>query len=288
MDWDKSLIEELASRRAIVFLGSGASAGSLSADGAKRPPTWAGLLNLLLDSVPDGPNKDYARQLINEKLFLEAAEVICSHVSAADFAAKMRAEFVTPRYQPSEIHKAVLRMDPKIVVTTNYDEIYDKYCATGDATDGYNVCRYYQPHLINDLRSPVRSIVKAHGCMTDPAQIVLTKSQFFKARQANANFFRLLDALFLTHTLFFIGYSLSDPDIQLLLENTNITAPSAHQHCAVIHRDSMHPAIRNAATKSYNLRFVEYGGVDHSELTIGLQELADLVVERRESNPTAT
>jgi hypothetical protein len=287
MEWDKAFVEELASRRCIIFLGSGASAGSLSADEKKRPPNWVKLLKLLLDSVPVGDDKSYAETLIEQKQFLEAAEVICSHISGADFATHMRAEFVTPKYKPSDIHKSVLKIDPKIVITTNYDDIYDKYCSTGDASDGYNVCRYDQTHLINDLRSPVRSIVKAHGCMTDPSKIVLTKSQFFKARQDHSNFFKLLDALFLTHTLFFIGYSLSDPDIQLLLENTHITAPSAHKHYAAMHKDEMNSAIKNASMKSYNLKFVEYGGNDHSELISGLSELANLVVEKREINPSS-
>jgi len=287
MEWDKSFIEELAARRCIVFLGSGASAGCLSSDGNKRPPDWEGLLRLLQNAMPNGEDKAFAQGKIESKQYLDAAEIICSRISQADFSTIMRAEFVTPRYQPSAVHKSVLKMDPKIVITTNYDDIYEKYCAEGDATAGYNVCRYHDTHLINDLRSPVRSIIKAHGCVTDLSKSVLTKHQYFKARQDSGNFFKLLDALFITHTLLFIGYGLGDPDIQLLLENTNITAPSAHQHYAVIRRGSMHEALKAAATKSYNLRFVEYGGEGYEELLKGLEELANLVLEKRAANPTA-
>ncbi|KAB0654229.1 SIR2 family protein [Burkholderia diffusa] len=287
MEWDKSFVDELAARRCIVFMGSGVSAGCRSADGTKSPPDWAALLRLLHGAMPLGSDKDFALAKIEAKEYLDAAEVICSRVSAADFAAIMRAEFVAPRYQASGAHRSILKMDPKIVVTTNYDDIYERYCATGDAAAGYNVCRYYETHLINDLRSPVRSIIKAHGCVTDPSKGVLTKHQYFKARQQSPNFFKILDALFITHTLLFIGYSLSDPDIQLLLENTNITAPSAHQHYAVVRQGSMHEALKSAATKSYNLRFVEYGGDGHEELLAGLEDLANLVVEKREANPTA-
>jgi hypothetical protein len=287
MDWDKSFIEEMAARRCIVFLGSGASAGCLSTDGKKSPPGWKELLKLLQTAMPNGGDKEYALEKIESKEYLDAAEVICSKISTADYSAIMRTEFVTPKYQPSSVHRSVLKMDPKIVITTNYDDIYEKYCATGDAAAGYNACRYYDTHLINDLRSPVRSIIKAHGCVTDLSRSVLTRHQYFKARQEASNFYKILDALFITHTLFFIGYSLSDPDIQLLLENTNITAPSAHQHYAVIRQGSMHEALKTAATKSYNLRFVEYSGDDHTELLAGLEELAGLVVEKREANPSA-
>lgn len=287
MDWDKSFIEELAARRCIVFMGAGASAGCKSPDGTRRPPTWDQLLRLFLATLPQSPDKEFAEGKINEKQYLEAAEIICAKISSPDFAAILRSEFVSPKYQASELHKAILTIDPKIVITTNYDDIYEKYCATGDASAGYNVCRHYETHLINDLRSPVRSIIKAHGCVSDPSKVVLTKHQYFKARQDAPNFFRILDALFITHTLFFVGYSLSDPDIQLLLENTNITAPSAHPHYAIIKKGSMHDALKLAATKAYNLRFVEYEGEGHDELIAGLSDLASLVAEKREANPTA-
>jgi hypothetical protein len=287
MDWDKSFVEELAARRCIIFMGAGASAGCKSLDGAKSPPDWEKLLKLLLAALPDGDDKIFALTKIDEKQYLEAAEVICSRISMPDFSSIIRSQFITPKYQASDLHKSILMLDPKVVVTTNYDDIYERYCANGDADAGYNVCRYYETHLVNDLRSPVRSIIKAHGCITNPSKAVLTKQQYFKARQEAPNFFKILDALFTTHTLFFVGYSLSDPDIQLLLENTNITAPSAHPHYAVIKQGSVHPALRSAAEKAYNLRFVEYGPTGHQQLIDGLSDLANLVIEKREANPMA-
>jgi hypothetical protein len=287
MNWDNALIDELAARRCIIFMGAGVSASSKSQDDSKSPPDWESLLKLLLDALPDDRNKIFASESIEKKQYLEAAEVICSKINPASFSAIMRAEFITPKYQPSNVHESILKMDPKIVITTNYDDIYDKYCATGDAKDGYNVCKYYDTHLINDLRSPVRSIIKAHGCVTDPSKTVLTKSQYFKARQDHSNFFKILDALFITHSILFIGYSLSDPDIQLLLENTNITAPSVHSHYLITRNGNINDVLKEAAHKSYNIRFIEYGGTDHSEFSEGLEELSNMVVERRHGNPSA-
>jgi len=286
MDWDPAFVEELAARRCIIFMGSGVSASSTTADKSKRPPDWETLLRRLLASAADDEDKRFAEEKIEKKEFLDAAEIIYSKITQANFTSILRAELVTPRYQPSEIHRSLLKIDPKIVITTNYDDIYEKFCATGDARDGYNTCRHHDTHLINDLRSPVRSIIKAHGCVTDLSKSVLTKHQYFKARQENANFFKILDALFITHTLFFVGYSLSDPDIQLLLENTNITAPSAHTHYAVVKRGTMHSALRESAKKSYNITFIEYDGDDHQELIDGLTELAAQVIEKREANPS--
>lgn len=289
MNWDDSLIDELAARRCIIFMGSGVSAGCRNLKNNKSPPTWGGLLEKLNDTLPNSKDKIYSAKRIKEKEYLEAAEIICKNISQPNFSKVLRSEFITPKYSPSEIHKSILSIDPKIVITTNYDDIYEKYCENGDASDGYNTCTYYETHLINDLRSPVRSIIKAHGCISDPSRVVLTKHQFFKAKQEAPNFFKTLDALFLTNSLLFIGYSLSDPDIQLLLENNNITAPGAHPHYIVIKKNSIHSALKISAEKSYNVQFIEYDGQknDHSQLISGVNDLKNLVIERRLSNPDA-
>jgi hypothetical protein len=229
-------------------------------------------------------DKTLVDDLINKEKYLDAAEVMFGSISPADFTGFIRSEFVNPRFNPSNIHKAVLKIDPKIIITTNYDDIYDKYCREGEAIDGYNVCRYYESHLVSDLRSPVRQIIKAHGCVSDPSKIVLTRSQYFKEKLNFSNFYRVLDSLFLTNTLFFIGYSLSDPDIQLVLENVNISAESAHPHYALLPNNT-HSAIKKSASKAFNIEFIEYESGNYKQVDEMINDLTGLVLESRERNP---
>jgi hypothetical protein len=285
MNWPKALITELTARRCIVFLGAGASAGAISSDGSKNPPNWNQLLQSLISLMNQKSDTAVINDYIKKEKYLEAAEIIFKNISPADFSGFIREELITPRYLPSEIHKAILEIDPKIVITTNYDDIYDTFCRTGAAQEGYNVSKYYESHITSDLRSPVRLIVKAHGCISDASKIVLTKSQFFIARQENLNFYKVLDSLFLTHTILFIGYSLTDPDIQLVLENANISAPTSHPHYFVT-GNNINTAIKDANKKAYNLEFVEYTAGDREELNEGLFELAESVKALREINPS--
>ncbi|MEN6376037.1 MAG: SIR2 family protein [Smithella sp.] len=234
--------------------------------------------------MPPSADRTTIDILIARERFLDAAEIIITKIAPADFARIVRQAFVNPRYTHSQIHEAVLEIDPKVLVTTNYDDIYDNYCRTGIAHDGYNVCKYYDQHLVNDLRSPVRLVVKAHGCVSDPARIVLTRSHYFKERQIYGSFYQILDALFLTHTVLFVGYSLSDPDIQLILENSNIAAPSSHSHYAFI-SDDLHPDIEQAAARAYNIRFFKYPRGKHDEAERCLKELSQEVIQYRVYNP---
>jgi hypothetical protein len=285
VEWPEALVAELASRRCIVFLGSGASAQSLSRDGKRRPPTWKKLLETLSSRVPDEEAKKISQRMIRQRAFLDAAEVIVSQIPRGDLNKILRDEFKKPRFGPSPIHQAVLRIDPKVVITTNFDKVYEDYCSHGDAAEGYYVCRYDESHLVTDLRSPIRLIVKAHGCIGDASRIILTKSEYFGARQKHSDFYRVLDSLFLTHTLFFVGYSLKDPDIQLVLENANIAAPSHHPHYALVPQFP-HPSIREACSKSYNIEFIEYTSKSHKLVDQALADLADQVTALRQENPS--
>lgn len=280
VNWPLALVAELAARRCIVFLGAGASAGSLSSKGGSSPPLWHKFIGELISALPSGTDLSMVNDLLEKKSFLDAAEIVMGKITPADFSRVVREQFVYPKFEASKIHESVLNIDPKIVVTTNYDDIYDNYCRSGMARDGYNVCRYYDKHLVNDLRSPVRLIIKAHGCVSDAAQIILTRSQYFNGRQGNGSFYSVLDALFVTNTILFVGYGLSDPDIQLVLENSNIAARSCHKHYALI-EDGMHPDIEQAVANAYNIQFIKYGKGDHAQAEDALIDLSSRVVEHR-------
>ena len=283
--WPEALVAELSSRRCLVFFGAGASKGCLSQDGKIRPENWEGLLLKLLSSMTDRSDEVFIRSLITEKRYLDAAEVLRSRVSEANFNLFITKEFETPHFQPSNIHKAIHKIDPKIVVTTNFDNIYDNYCNGFGGAAAYSIAKYYESHILNSLRSPKRLVIKAHGCVSDPQKIVLTRSQYFGARKDYSGFYEILNSIFLTSSIIFIGYSISDPDIQLVLENSNIAVPSVHRHYFLTEEGQMHSALRKAMEDAYNLEFITFAPGDFIELEESLKELSDLVLEHRESHP---
>jgi len=282
--WGEALIKEIAARRCLIFLGAGASMGCVSAVDGVSPPSWPELLRRLASRISELDTKDFVGNLIDAKKYLDAAEIIKSRIDPADFTDTMRAIFEAPRFEKSSIHESILRIDPKVVITTNFDRIYDNYCLEGQAVAGYNVCKYHEDHLVSDLRSPIRSIVKAHGCVSVPDRMVLTRSDFFKAKARHPSFFQVLDALFLTHTILFIGYSMEDPDIQLTLENASIAAPSAHRHHFICSDDD-HQALKDSKSKSFNLTLHEFPSGDYAHLEQSVSDLADRVISAREEQP---
>lgn len=274
IDWPESLVPELADRRCIIVLGAGASAGCKPTAGTKTPPTWKQLLEILLQRVPGADDQKEVNRLIALEQFLDAAQIIRDKMPEADFNHIIRRELQDPNYSPSEVHELVLKLDPKIVITTNYDDIYERYSARGEAASAYNVWKYYDANTLDDVRSTRRLILKVHGSVSDTARIVLTRADYFKARRDARPFFELLDGLFLMSTLLFLGCGLSDPDIHLLLENANISVPCNHPHYAVV-ENVRHSSIKAAFKKTYNLDLLEYPAGKHAEIAASLKELND-------------
>lgn len=282
--WPDSLIDELAARRCVIFLGSGASAPATKQVGEElvRPPTWAGLLKILLDKCPNDPqgSKNNAEILLNKENYLDCAEIIRETcLSTAEYNRCISQTF--SGYEATDIHKAVEILDQKVVITTNFDCLYENHCRQGEGRDGYAILRYYDGGLIARMRSPTRLIIKAHGCTSEPERTILTKSDFFNARSDHKGFFDALESIFLTHTILFIGYSINDPEIQLILENNIITYPSSNPHYATMPEGS-HPSILSAFKNTNNIDILEYDSANnHAELLDCLNNLCSQVEERR-------
>jgi hypothetical protein len=280
--WPTSLVDEVANRRAVFVLGAGVSASSVG-HGNINPPNWEDLITEFSGRLLDKGDKALVASLIEKKQYLDAAQIIRDQIAAAEFSGIIRSKLDAPNFSASAVHDLIYQIDPKVVITTNYDRIYEKYCDASSESRGYNVCKYYESHALNDLRSNIRCILKIHGCVSDPTKIVLDRNSYFSARRDYPQFFRILDGVFLTSTLIFVGCSLDDPDLQLLLENANIAAPCQHSHVAVM-KCGQHPSKLRSFSKNFNIRVLEYSDPTHSEVAAKLEILKDLVLDRRSTS----
>ncbi|WP_345857794.1 SIR2 family protein [Shewanella algae] len=279
IDWPPSLIDELASRRAIIFIGSGISAGAQNDEG-QRPPDWRGLLEKARDMfIHTQDERDFVDEQIKKGALLEAAEVILHDIPQPERRRFFVDVFATPRFKPYKVHELVQKINPKIVVTTNYDQLYEEQCGATMAGRGYSVRKYTDRGILDDIRSKDNLIIKAHGCISDTKHLILTRSDYFEIKQNHGEFYKVLDSLLTISTVLFIGCSMADPDIQLILENTNISAPSQHPHYAVMVKGT-HPALIKAMQSSYNIKILEYDydeNAGHSFLQTSLESLKDSV-----------
>ncbi len=281
--WPQPLIAEIAGRRCLAFIGAGFSRFSSNSSG-EQPPLWGEFLSHLKDLMRTPSLRTLVDELVDKEKYLDAAEIIRSDMMDAEYNAFLQQEFRDPAFQPAKVHEYLRDLDLNVVITTNYDTIYEDCCRAGQVASLYNTVRYHDPGLMDDLRSTRRLIVKAHGCATSQQRTVLTRSSYFKARQEFPSFFSILDALFTTNTLLFLGYGLGDPDIQLLLENVALKAPTSCPHY-VVTEAGKHPAVKAAMGRSYNLHFLEHDAGQFGQIEKGLAQLLSDVVDYRRTHP---
>lgn len=274
--WPDSLVREIAERRVVLFLGSGISKAACPA-----LPTWTDLLIRLSAKLARRKDKNLVKQLIGKGKLLDAAQVVRDIVPRADVSAELRSIFQVRPIPFNAIYDDLLQLDPKSIVTTNYDEFIEKNFEHFSAgAEAHSISDHRSKKLLNDLRSPIRSIVKMHGSIDDPANVVLDRSSFFEARRDNVAIFSIIESMMTVNTVLFLGYSISDPDIQITLENINLSSPSDHHHYALVPKFE-HSSLKSALTRTYNIDFIEYPAGDHGSVPTAIKELRDTVIALR-------
>src|SRR3954466_14850383 len=192
-------------RCAILFVGAGVSM-------AVGLPSWQSLIDHLLDDlglerdVIEGMHGGY--QMLAEYYRLRRGGIgpLRSWLD--------RNWRVDPdRIAASRLHKLIVELDFPTIYTTNYDrnletafEVLEKpYAKISNAKD------------IASARSGVTHIIKFHGDFDDDASLVLTETDFLNRLAFDSPLDIRFRADALGSTLLFIGYSMSDPNIRLLL-----------------------------------------------------------------------
>lgn len=85
------------------------------------------------------------------------------------------------------------------------------------------------------------------------------------------------------NTMIFVGYGMSDPDIQLILENINLSSNSDNPHYVLASKMES-PALRQAYEQTYNVKIIEYPTGQHGRMLDYLDNFADLVSAFRANN----
>ena len=209
-NWPNDLVSDIARRTCVLYIGAGVSANSSSAKGIS-PPTWEAFLRSCLTKI-NKADCAYTEQLLSQKDLLSACEVIIDKIGTAEFNNVAQDAFRRPGFKPASIHETIYNLDARLVITPNVDKIYEQY-AQATSCGTIVVKKQTEHDISNFIRSTDRVILKAHGSIDAPNEMIFSKYQYNEARYKYSGFYKLLDSLALTHTYVFIGCGLKDPDI---------------------------------------------------------------------------
>jgi hypothetical protein len=128
--------------------------------------------------------------------------------------------------EPSPMLRALAQLDFPVVITTNYDQLFEK--ALRDAGKEPRVA-IYTPQLVEttDYRKPTAQspiVFKIHGDISRPETVVITDEDYidFVLRMSNKEPYdplpRRLKVYLTDWTTLFVGYSLLDYNLRLLFK----------------------------------------------------------------------
>jgi hypothetical protein len=163
------------------------------------------------------------------------------------------------------------------ILTTNYDTLIE---------DAFSPARPKYTQLdSNELTSwPAQewpAVFKIHGDIDRAASIVLTADSYRSLKFARDVYRQFLTHIFTTKTVLFVGFSLSDPDLLLFLEELKyVTRDQLHSHFALMRTKGMNRLVRSNFEKQYGVRVL---GDDQSD---GHPDIAGFLAQLpRQSGP---
>lgn len=279
MLWPPQLIKDLARRRVVVVIGAGVSRHSTSASGA-RPPLWEEFLSNALKLCPNTHNLAPVEAALRDHDLLHACEWLKRRFDE-QWTDHLRATFSQPAFPSAPIHEAILSLDSRIVFSLNFDDIYERH-ANGIHLGSYVVKNYHDPDVAEFLRGSRRYIIKVHGNLNIPDKLIFTQKDYSTARVKHSAFYQAFDATLLTHTFLFVGCGLSDPDINLLLENQNFGFPANSPHYFLT-GSTLSEDLVQSIRANRNLKVLHYDKIDetHSGLVGEINNLSAQVEEER-------
>ncbi len=204
-----SAIEELArsikERRAILFVGAGASM-------SVGLPSWQKLIAHMMRELEvdaeEFRDSQNSYQILAEYYRLKNGSIGALR-SWMDRAWHVSEEKV----RGSKLHELIVSLDFPLVYTTNYDRNME----VAYEIHGRDFAKIANVRDIARARDGVPQIVKFHGDFDDDDSLVITETDYFSRLAFDSPLDVKLRADALGKTVLFVGYSMSDMNIRMLL-----------------------------------------------------------------------
>jgi hypothetical protein len=268
------LIEAVKSGRCGVFVGAGLSV-------AAGYPSWEDLLKNLIDRA-------YKQKIIDTKKKKELLALARAHGKWLMVAQEISDSYGQPQFHnelglmfeavgaaPTDAHKLITEINFRFVVTTNYDQLIE----TAYLPRLHRIPKIFTHPDTADFADSLWKeeffILKAHGDLQRKSTIILTEKDYRSLSYSSPGYRALLAAIFTTKTIFFVGASLNDPEIQLLLRSLHDAFQGAGQHhFALIANSDFSNTEAAHWRKNYNVDCIRYEpSRHHPELVAFLDNL---------------
>ena len=267
--------------RCAVLVGAGASAGA-------GLPLWGALLEQMITEgvshqvIRTNKAIEYRKLLANSAKYLMVASGVKEDIRSY-FDEFIQRVFKDSKRQPTDLHKALASLDKlQFVLTTNYDTLLERQYRQSDPD--VSVCTFRDVGEIQRRLSKREFfILKAHGDAANPGNgVILTELDYRNLLLHHRAYQSLVSTMFTMFTMVFVGASMTDPEVVLLLRYiADAFAPeSGPRHFTLMAEEETTQVERDRWYKDFGVQVIPISKADnYADLTgflVALKESTSL------------
>lgn len=264
-----ALKQSYAAGRCAVLVGAGASKGA-------GLPLWSELLTKMIDAavahrvIDSAREAEYRSLVARPDKFLMVASGLKDNLRS-HFDPFIEETFLAPKPKPTPLHQALVSLNKlQFIVTTNYDTLLER--AYRKLDDDVSVCSFTDTGEVQRRLSRREFfILKAHGDATKLGnKIILTDADYRNLLFNQRAYQSLLSAMFTMFTIVFVGASMTDPEISLLLSYIadSFSPGAGPTHYALMSEEDITQVERDRWLNDFKIQLITVSKADnYSELT---------------------
>lgn len=187
--------------RLVLFLGAGASAGS-------GLPLWNAMLHQIASETGLTGHNLSAFDALDP---LDRARILEGRLTGAGLSLGRRVAEIFSGGRPSLTHTLLAALPLNETATTNYDQLFERAC--------HAIGRPVAVLPYESARAHPRWLLKLHGCISQPDDIVLTRDDYHRYSDHRAALTGIMQALLVTRHILLVGFSLTDDNFLRLVHD---------------------------------------------------------------------
>lgn len=184
----------------VVFIGAGVSRAS-------GLPNWTELLERIATEAGVGPHEVAALGKLHE---LDRARIVQHRLGLQERKIGDVVRDVLGTAPFTLAHALLASLPIREAVTTNYDELFEQ--ASAAAGEAAAVLPY------ESVRERSRWLLKLHGSVSRPDDIVLTREDYLRYADRRAALGGIVQAMLITRHMLFVGFSLTDDNFHRTID----------------------------------------------------------------------
>ena len=250
-------------------------------------PSWKDLAKRIYENLTTmgciSDPKSYEKYLENKEypeLFRQAERDLGNREQLVHYVNQL---LTSNEQKPGTLYELISKWPFACYLTTNYDDEIANHLSS--SSDYFQVIRNRQEDFYSWQDGANHLIQKLHSDLDNPDEVILTSSDFRRFYVDNAGqYFRDgLCGIFKMFDVFIIGHSLSDPDIDYVLQLAK-EGRSPHRPIYMASAD-VTKAEEKEFYEKFNIELVGYANTDgtHSELLRMLKTVDRFIVSRDHS-----